>query len=264
MQCFTSRAKTAIIRRVSPRNHLIMIHQGTGFWEHRGRRVKLKGPCAFWSLKGERYHYGPDHSWDEFTLGFNDEWDALAQRLALSAPPELPWAIAAPRLVRDLCQQIEMLSMSLSLPGAADTSDALAIAIIRGLQTEEAQAGDNPVTYQLLQLADSWRRDSRETRPMDQVARDCGLSPAHFRRRWRQQFGTSPVPWLTACRMQQAAELLSATNQAIGHIADMLGYPNQRYFAAVFRKNFHMSPGDFRRQGPTSTDADVVASRRSP
>ena len=78
----------------------------------------------------------------------------LAQRLHFQGPPELPWAIAAPRLVRDLCQQIEMLSMSLSLPGAADTSDALAIAIIRGLQTEEAQAGDNPITYQLLELAD--------------------------------------------------------------------------------------------------------------
>ena len=129
-------------------------------------------------MKGERYHYGPDHTWDEFTLGFSDKWEVLAQRLALSAPPELPAAIAAPRLVRDLCQQPEMLSMSLSLPGAADTSDALAIAIIRGLQTEEAQAGDNPVTYQLLQLADSWRRDSREMRPMDQVARDWWPQPS--------------------------------------------------------------------------------------
>lgn len=254
-QCYTARGKRDIIRRVSPRNHLIMIHKGSGFWEHRGRRCAITGPCAFWSFKHERYHYGPHQEWDEFALGFGDEWDALASRLQIQDANDMPWPITAPRLVRDLCQQIELLSLSLGLPGAADSSDALAVAIVRGLQTQEARADEDPVTYRLLELADRWRRDSREPRSMDQVARECGLSPAHFRRRWRQQFGTPPIPWLTACRMEQAAELLSATSLSIGHIAESLGYPNQRYFAAVFRKNYQTSPGDYRRQGASHRES---------
>ena len=47
--------------------------------------------------------------------------------------------------------------------------------------------------------------------------------------------------------MKAAAEFLTDTSRPIAEIAEQVGYSNQGKFAAVFKKQFGMSPLEYRR-----------------
>lgn len=48
--------------------------------------------------------------------------------------------------------------------------------------------------------------------------------------------------------MKAAAEFLTDTSRPIAEIAEQVGYSNQGKFAAVFKKQFGMSPLEYRRR----------------
>ena len=47
--------------------------------------------------------------------------------------------------------------------------------------------------------------------------------------------------------MNRAAELLDSTQQSVSEIAELVGYTNQSKFASVFKKQFHVTPLEYRR-----------------
>ena len=52
---------------------------------------------------------------------------------------------------------------------------------------------------------------------------------------------------MTQCRMTAAEEMLNGGEQSIKEIAAALGYKNQLYFSAVFRKYHGIPPSKFQR-----------------
>ena len=53
--------------------------------------------------------------------------------------------------------------------------------------------------------------------------------------------------------MKAAAEFLANTSRPIAEIAEQVGYSNQGQFAAVFKKQFGMSPLEYRRAQKLAT-----------
>ncbi|MDE8682552.1 helix-turn-helix transcriptional regulator, partial [Blautia schinkii] len=53
--------------------------------------------------------------------------------------------------------------------------------------------------------------------------------------------------WLRDIRMTEAARLLSDTKRPIAEISEQVGDSNQGKFAAVFKKQFGLSPLEYRR-----------------
>jgi AraC-like DNA-binding protein len=47
--------------------------------------------------------------------------------------------------------------------------------------------------------------------------------------------------------MKKAAELLATTRLSVAEIAEQVGYMNQSKFASVFKKQFGLSPLEYRR-----------------
>ena len=47
--------------------------------------------------------------------------------------------------------------------------------------------------------------------------------------------------------MKKAAELLTSTRLSVAEIAELVGYMNQSKFASVFKKQFGLSPLEYRR-----------------
>ncbi|MFT5129006.1 MAG: AraC family transcriptional regulator [Rhodothermales bacterium] len=62
----------------------------------------------------------------------------------------------------------------------------------------------------------------------------------------QQHFGLSPMRYVTQIRMQQARELLSATDYCVYTIAAMLGYGNEAAFSTAFRRENGYSPRAYR------------------
>lgn len=58
----------------------------------------------------------------------------------------------------------------------------------------------------------------------------------------------SPAQYILSLRMVNAQSLLENTDYKIGEIAEIVGYDNQLYFSRVFRKEYGVSPAQYRKK----------------
>lgn len=63
-----------------------------------------------------------------------------------------------------------------------------------------------------------------------------------------KQTGMSPIQFLTEIRLKQSKELLRTTSIPIKEIAELIGYQDAFYFCRVFKKQYHQTPTNFRKQ----------------
>ena len=75
------------------------------------------------------------------------------------------------------------------------------------------------------------------------------VSASHFSKVFRREVGTSFLNYLTQRRMDEAARLLTETEEKSRVIGEMVGYPEPNYFSYVFKKNRGVSPAKYRKQG---------------
>jgi AraC family transcriptional regulator len=82
---------------------------------------------------------------------------------------------------------------------------------------------------------------------LEDLARECGLSAAHFTRAFRRSCGTTPYKWLITRRIERAKKLLQTTDTPLTWIAAECGFSDQAHFTNVFSKALGRPPGAFRR-----------------
>ncbi|WP_423820561.1 AraC family transcriptional regulator [Salinisphaera sp. SPP-AMP-43] len=84
---------------------------------------------------------------------------------------------------------------------------------------------------------------------IEQLARECGISPGHFLRGFRKTTGTTPHQWLIRRRIDRAQVMLSTTTRPISEIAANCGFADQSHLTRVFSRYVGISPAAWRRQG---------------
>ena len=81
-----------------------------------------------------------------------------------------------------------------------------------------------------------------------ELAAAAGLSPSHFRARFRAETGYTPQSFLTRLRVESAKDMLAGGECSVGEIGRRLGFRSSQYFATVFKKLEGVSPTEFSRQ----------------
>lgn len=81
-----------------------------------------------------------------------------------------------------------------------------------------------------------------------EMAKEAGLSRAHFSRRFRAIFGTTPAAYLTQIRLHKAMDLLVGSDIPLKEVAHAVGFSDYPYFCNSFRRHMHATPGDIRAQ----------------
>ena len=89
--------------------------------------------------------------------------------------------------------------------------------------------------------------DLRQHHPAWELAAQFSVSETSLKNYFRGVFGENISVYLRQQRMNQAATLLTTTKLSVAKIAEQVGYTNQSKFAAVFKKQFHLSPLEYRR-----------------
>jgi AraC-like DNA-binding protein len=79
-----------------------------------------------------------------------------------------------------------------------------------------------------------------------ELAAVAQTSPAYFARLFRQATGQAPHQYIIKCRIEHAKRLLRETEWPIIDIGHHVGFPDQSYFTAVFRKHVTMTPKAYR------------------
>ncbi len=106
-------------------------------------------------------------------------------------------------------------------------------------------------------------RDYGQPITLASVAEQAGISAGYLSRIFKQEMKSSFSAYVTRVRLQEARLLLRTTQLPIGEIAYRVGFPDQSYFAQVYKRSFGQSPTEYRlrrsadttRRGP-SHDTD--------
>ncbi len=102
---------------------------------------------------------------------------------------------------------------------------------------------------------DAWLAEVRRqvlARPRDAgleaLAAAHGLSRSRFSHRFKAVTGLSPARWVKQVQLEDAARRLLDTEGKLEAIARASGFADANHLCKVFRRVYHLSPAEFRRQ----------------
>ncbi len=83
--------------------------------------------------------------------------------------------------------------------------------------------------------------------PLTILAELAGVTPQHLCRVFKEVMNIRPIEYLTQKRLSEAKRLLQRNELAISEVATSSGFPDVRYFNAVFKKNEGMTPMEYKK-----------------
>lgn len=89
--------------------------------------------------------------------------------------------------------------------------------------------------------------DLRQHHPAWELAARFSVSETSLKNYFRGVYGQNISVYLREIRLKKAAELFASTKLSVSEIAEQVGYTNQSKFAAVFKKQYGLTPLEYRR-----------------
>jgi two-component system response regulator YesN len=87
---------------------------------------------------------------------------------------------------------------------------------------------------------------TKENFSLKDAADVAGMSPTYFSKSFKDEMGVSYSEFVSNLRMHKAVELLDDPYNKVYEVAYAVGYSNYSHFAKVFKKNYGLSPTDYR------------------
>mgnify|MGYP003307334106 CR=1 FL=1 len=81
------------------------------------------------------------------------------------------------------------------------------------------------------------------------VAELIDFSESHFMRYFKEMMNTSFIDYLRDYRLTMATRLLLSSDSSILTISEEVGFDNLSYFNRAFKKQYGMTPSQYRKQG---------------
>ncbi|MBQ8409416.1 MAG: helix-turn-helix transcriptional regulator [Clostridia bacterium] len=91
------------------------------------------------------------------------------------------------------------------------------------------------------------QKDEKQEMSIDEIAKMCFVTPAYFRRLFREYSGVSPSEYRTSRRIERARLLMEHTDNSVEAVADAVGYDDPSYFCRMFKKATGMSPSEYKK-----------------
>jgi two-component system response regulator YesN len=83
---------------------------------------------------------------------------------------------------------------------------------------------------------------------LERVAEEVHLNPSYLSHVFKEETGNNFINYLTKIRLEKAQELLKNSKDNITKIANQVGYQNANYFSQVFKKEFGLTPTQYRKE----------------
>ena len=88
---------------------------------------------------------------------------------------------------------------------------------------------------------------------LQDVAKSFGIHPNYLTRIFHEKYGISPKQYLISLKLKKARRLLTTTELSVSVISSSLGFDDQLAFSKIFKKEFAVSPSEYRKQGRISS-----------
>lgn len=97
--------------------------------------------------------------------------------------------------------------------------------------------------------AEEWIHERcRDDIRFEHLARELGMSPRNFIRRFKAATSLRPVEYLQKLRVRAARHHLEQGHAAIEEISDLVGYDDAAYFRRLFKRETGLTPSSYRRR----------------
>ena len=79
------------------------------------------------------------------------------------------------------------------------------------------------------------------------IAKELNITESYMISQFRKETNKTPAQYLRQIRLKEAAHLLISTNDEIQKISGSVGIPDANYFVKLFKAEFEMTPGAYRK-----------------
>lgn len=86
-----------------------------------------------------------------------------------------------------------------------------------------------------------------ENLSLDSLARICHVSRYYLVHTFTNEYGISPIQYMTSCRIREAKQLLKNDDYSLSFISRILGFSSPSYFSQTFKKHEGLSPNEYRK-----------------
>jgi YesN/AraC family two-component response regulator len=104
---------------------------------------------------------------------------------------------------------------------------------------------------QALQLVDTSRDPNLS---LESVAESVGVHPVTLSRIFKQQTGVNFVKYMMSRKLREAQHLILHSDKKINEIMEEIGYVDHRHFRSVFKKEFGLTPSEYRKRKGNAAD----------
>ena len=143
--------------------------------------------------------------------------------------------------------------------GANPTISRASVSVIPESEVvQNVYDGDVVTIPEEIEMAVSYFNENYNTKiSVAQYAESLHISTNWFIRNFKQHMKISPAQYLLSLRMVNAQSLLENTDYSVGEIAEIVGYDNQLYFSRVFKKEYGVSPAQYRKRAENQSAAQM-------
>ena len=110
------------------------------------------------------------------------------------------------------------------------------------IRTKKDEHENRLVRRALEYIQENYRRDLS----LDELSKELDISPYYFSKLFKEETGSNFVEYLTNLRMSRAQELLKDERCSMKEICLEVGYSDPNYFSRIFKKNFGVTPTEYR------------------
>lgn len=153
---------------------------------------------------------------------------------------------------KDLARDIRQTHLCLSIPQACVLEkESRLLLLLTSWIHRHAEGGKSPVNPENEPIAvrrckEYLHAHQAETPQLTDLAKAAGLSPYHLLRVFARATGQTPHAYLTQLRVDRSKTLLS-TSAPLADIACECGFADQSHLTRLFRRQFGLTPGAYRK-----------------
>lgn len=92
------------------------------------------------------------------------------------------------------------------------------------------------------------RNHTNELISISDVAKQVHRSNSYIIGKFREELGINIGAFIRRCKLEEARSLLIYSNKSLSEISNYLGFSSQSYFQNVFKKNYGVTPMNYRKQ----------------
>ena len=233
-------------REARPQHGLVFVLEGGALYQIGGENLTVRQNEILYLPRGSRYltRANARDPYHFLVVSFQLAADDVLAQLPMpnQMRPANPGAYQ--HLFRELVQRWQHKEILYKLKCQALLAD-----ILHQLIQEIVAKRVDPALLDRLQPAVSLM-DQQYTQALsiDDLAHQCHLSTAHFRRLFRKAYGLSPQQYIQNLRIGKAKDLIRSELYSMSEVAARSGFGNIYYFSRVFRQATGMPPSTYGRQ----------------